>query len=131
MTILKNNFSPIRSVIAERFKFNRWYQGNNETIAEYVAALKNMALSCQYGEFLNDALREKFVEGISDVELQRKSLKKNELTFANFVEAALSFEMTTRTSHKLRNQAAPKVEDANRIEGTKGLQDRYGGRKDS
>ena len=40
VTILKNHFSPVWSIVAERFKFNRRYQGNDETIAEYVTLLK-------------------------------------------------------------------------------------------
>ncbi|XP_066955294.1 uncharacterized protein [Macrobrachium rosenbergii] len=100
--VLKNHFSPVRSVIAERFKFNRRRQGSDETISDYVAVLKNMSSTCQYGDFLNDALRDKFVVGIADVEVQRELLRKNDLSFAKAVELAVAFEMTKKSSRELR-----------------------------
>ena len=35
-----NHYKPQRVVIAERFRFNKWNQGDNESVADYIVALK-------------------------------------------------------------------------------------------
>ena len=35
--------------------------GLNESVAEYIAELRKLALHCEFGEFLKDALRDRLV----------------------------------------------------------------------
>ena len=53
---LKAHFKPKPIVIAERFHFHQRNQGLNESVAEYIAELRRLALHCEFGEFLKDAL---------------------------------------------------------------------------
>lgn len=102
VTVLTEHYSPAKSEIAERFKFLRRRQGTEESIADYVAGLKKLASSCNYGTFLNTALRDKFVEGIYDVKIQRELLQKATLTYEDAVRYALAFELTTKTANELK-----------------------------
>lgn len=69
--ILKNHYSPKSSVIAERCKFNRRVQEQQETVEDFIVALKHLARKCDYGSFLQEALRDRLVAGLRREETQR------------------------------------------------------------
>ena len=49
--VLKKYFEPQPVIIAERFHFHRQQQKANEFIAEYVAALRHLATTCDFKEY--------------------------------------------------------------------------------
>jgi hypothetical protein len=71
--------------IAERFRFGTRSQKPGESIGEYVLALKKTVHSlfhCHFaGEFLNRALRDRFVCGLKNVKIQNKLLNIENITF--------------------------------------------------
>ncbi len=71
-TILKAHFEPKALVIAERFRFYRQDQAAEETIAEFVAALRKLATNRNFGDSLSDALHDRLVCGLRDEEAQGK-----------------------------------------------------------
>ena len=46
--LLKDHFEPKRLIIAERFTFHRQNQRPGETIAEYDAVLRKLAVTCEF-----------------------------------------------------------------------------------
>ena len=61
---LRAHLKPKPLVIAERFKFHKRTQLQEESVAEYIVTLKGLSTHCEFGTFLNDALRDQFVCGI-------------------------------------------------------------------
>ena len=61
---LKQHYEPKPVVIAERFRFHRRQQAAGETVKDYVAELRRLATHCEFGSFLNEALRDRFVCGL-------------------------------------------------------------------
>ena len=61
MSVLKKHFDPKPLVIAERFRFHQHAQNIGESIAEYVAELRQFTIHYQYGTHLEE------VEGSFDV----------------------------------------------------------------
>ena len=61
--VLKKHFEPEPVIITERFHFHRRQQGANESIAEYVAALRCLATLSSFKEYLEQALRDRLVCG--------------------------------------------------------------------
>ena len=61
---MANHYKPQRGIIAERFRFHKRHQGDSESVAYYVVAIKQLAASCHFGLFLNEALRDRFVCGL-------------------------------------------------------------------
>ena len=61
---LKAHFDPKPIVIAERFHFHRRVQAMGESISEYVAELKRLANNCLFGQYLDEALRDRLVCGM-------------------------------------------------------------------
>ena len=100
--VLSNHYAPTRNIIAERFKFNRCRQGPTQSVNEYVAQLKKLANTCKYYTFLDEMLRDKLIEGIRDVTLQRELLKKDDLTFKSALEIAQQHELTAKTSAEIQ-----------------------------
>ncbi|CAL9688159.1 unnamed protein product [Knipowitschia caucasica] len=60
VTILKEHFEPKPILVAERFRFNKCNQKQNQ-YAQYVAELKQQATNCEFGANLDSALRDRFV----------------------------------------------------------------------
>ena len=54
--VLTKHFNPEPIVIAERFKFFERNQLPNETINDYVAAIRTLAIKCKFEAFLNEAI---------------------------------------------------------------------------
>ncbi|KAH9384861.1 hypothetical protein HPB48_026890 [Haemaphysalis longicornis] len=90
--VLSDHYEPSSQVIAERFKFNRRYQGEGESVAAFAVTLKHTAAKCNCGTFLDDALRDRFVAGLRNSTIQTGLLKKKELTFESACVFAKSVE---------------------------------------
>ena len=102
---LKKHFQPSKIVIAERFHFHRRSQGPEEFISEFLAELRRLATHCSFGEFLNDALRDRLVCGLHSESIQRRLLSQSDLTLAQAVEIAKGMEAATRDTQELQGQA--------------------------
>ena len=86
-------------MIAERFHFHRRNQSANETIAEYIAALRQAALYCQYDAFLDQALRDRFVGGLRTEAMQKRLL---DLTLTNAVKLVQGMESADRNTRSFK-----------------------------
>ncbi|KAI4887000.1 hypothetical protein NFI96_027939, partial [Prochilodus magdalenae] len=63
---LESHFSPKPIIIAERFRFHKRNQEEGETIAQYVAILKKLSEHCEFGAYLQEALRDRLVCGLRE-----------------------------------------------------------------
>lgn len=64
VALLSNHFNPKPNVILENYRFNLCRQKENEKCAEYLVTLRRLAANCDFGEYLNTALRNQFVFGL-------------------------------------------------------------------
>lgn len=102
---LKNHYAPAVSVIGERFRFNKCMQKPNQSISNYIVEIKKLAASCNFGEYLNDALRDRLVCGINSEAVQKKLLSDSELTFERACTIALSSELADNQVRILGNES--------------------------
>ena len=70
--MLHMHLKPKPLVIAERFKFYKRLQHEEESVAEYSVTLKQFSTHCDFGSFLNDALRDQLVSGLCHETIQKK-----------------------------------------------------------
>lgn len=91
--ILRDHYAPEDLEVAERFKFHCRNQTAHENIRDFVVALKKLATSCNYENFLNDALRDQFVFGLRDAVAKKRLLSEKKLTFDNAVKIATDMEL--------------------------------------
>ncbi|XP_041473613.1 uncharacterized protein K02A2.6-like [Lytechinus variegatus] len=100
--ILQQHLSPQPLVIAERFRFHKRDQRPSEPINAYVAELRQLAKHCDFGEYLEQALRDRFVCGLKQESIQRKLLAEARLTLQKAVETAVAMEMAAQDTEQLR-----------------------------
>ena len=101
---LKGHYEPKPIVIAERFNFHRRQQGRNETVSQYIAELRKLSVHCQFGAYLEEALRDRFVCGLRSETVQKKLLVKEDLTFQEAIRIAQSSEQAVAKARQLQSQ---------------------------
>ena len=67
---LRRYYSSKPSIIVQQYKFNTRYRQQGESIAKFVAELRQMAQFCGYGKTLEDMLRDRPVYGVKDMQMQ-------------------------------------------------------------
>ena len=75
-TIFCKHYEPKRATIAERFHFHKREQAAGELFVEFEAALRKLAIHCAFGEYLEQALRDRLVCGLHNVTIQRRLLSE-------------------------------------------------------
>ena len=95
---LRKHFEPKRAIIAERFHFHKRDQVAGETIADFDAALRKLAVHCNFGESLEEALRDRFVCGLRHEAIQRRLLSEADLSYAKAMEIARAMEAADKNS---------------------------------
>ena len=95
---MRAHLKPKPLIIAERFKFYKRVQHEDEKVAEYIVSLKELSTHCDFGTFLNDALRDQLVCGLRQQAIQRKLLAKDKLTFKKASEIAQAMELGERNN---------------------------------
>ena len=78
---LQNHFEPKPLVIAQHFHYHRRNQLPNKSVAEYIAKLRRLSTHCDFGEYLNDTLRDQLVCGLRNESIQKSLLAIKDLTF--------------------------------------------------
>ena len=109
---LKAHVSPKPLVIAERFKFHNRCQTSAENVKDFAAELRRLASTCDFGLFLSEALRDRFVCGLADASIQKRLLsEKDDLTFAKAVDIAYGMEAAASQSAALHSQQTDENSD--------------------
>ena len=74
--LLIRHFKPKPPVIAEHFAFHKRDQHPGEPIKEFLIELQWLAHTCNFGNFLEQALRDHLVCGMTNSSTQKKLLAK-------------------------------------------------------
>lgn len=102
--LLKEHYSPRSSVIAERCRFNKRTHHEGESVENFIVELKHLARKCNYGDFLQDALRDRLVAGVRNEEIQRALFAEEKLTFESACKIALDREMAAREAALMKGR---------------------------
>ncbi|XP_037398305.1 uncharacterized protein K02A2.6-like [Pygocentrus nattereri] len=103
---LKKHFNPTPSEIVQRFKFNSRIRKSGESIAEYVAELRKLALHCDYKDALSEMLRDRLVCGVNDDRMQRRLLSETKLTFDKALELCQAIESASKDVKEMQGKLA-------------------------
>ena len=103
--VLRDHYAPKPMVIAERFHFHRRNQQSGESIAEYIAELQKLALHCEFGDYLNQALRDRLVCGLLHNSIQKRLLAEADLTLApRALTLAQGMEAASKNTQSLKSK---------------------------
>ncbi|XP_068712879.1 uncharacterized protein [Montipora foliosa] len=92
--LAQEHFRPKPSAIVQRFKFNTRSQQRGETIAMFLAELRQLTEYCEFRATLDEMLRDRLVCGVQDVRIQRPLLAEPKLTLKRALDLALAIEAT-------------------------------------
>ena len=106
---LRQHFNPKPLIIAERFHFHKRDQAPGESIGEYLAELRRLATHCNFGDFLDQALRDRLVCGIRHQGTQKRLLSEPDLTLTKATEIARSVEAAETQSSQLNDSGIAPV----------------------
>ena len=108
---VESHYQPKPSEIVRRYRFNTRTRNSGETVTGYVAALRDIAQDCNYGDTLKEMIRDRLVCGINHEGIQRKLLAEKSLDFDKAYALALSIELAAaeRDSKDLRNPPTPQL----------------------
>lgn len=94
--IMQDHYAPKPSEIVQRFKFNNRFRQQNESVSDYVAALRNIAEHCNFNDTLETMIRDRIVCGIANDRIQRRLLSEQDLTFKKAYEISHAMEMAAK-----------------------------------
>lgn len=111
---LQKHFEPTRNVIYERFVFNDCRQSQNETTDQYIAKLRKLADTCDFGTLRDDLIRDKLVIGTRDTSAQARMLREPKLTLTQAIDMCRSNEQTLAQIKKIAGDDQHTVNYASR-----------------
>ena len=104
--LLRNLVSPAKPIIiAERLKFRKRIQKPGENIATYLAFLKQLAETCDFKAFLDEALRDQLVCGLRSEAIQKHLLTEAQLDLKKALEISQAMEAATKQTMELRTRS--------------------------
>ena len=103
---VKLHFNPKPSPIVRRFEFNTRGQKEGEAVSDFVTALRKIAEHCEFGDVLEDMLRDRIVCGIRNKRTQQRLLQEAELTYGKAHDIALAAETAQKNSERLQDSTA-------------------------
>ena len=80
--------------------------GEQESITAYMAELRRLASTCDFGAFLEEALRDRLVCGLANESIQKRLLTEANLTLKKALELSLGMELAAKDATELQNKGA-------------------------
>ncbi|XP_055911526.1 uncharacterized protein K02A2.6-like [Eupeodes corollae] len=101
---LKSYFLPKVNIAMERHKFFTRNQRVGETIDEYVTALKNLSLSCEFDTIREDLVRDIFVCGLNNnwTNIKERLLNEGNIKLQKALDIAKTLEVTKDHTKQLQ-----------------------------
>ena len=76
VAVLKEHYNPTPSETVQRSRFNSLYRKSGESVSTFVAELRALAEFCNFGDSLDDMIRDRIVCGIMNSKIQQKLLSE-------------------------------------------------------
>ena len=123
---VKDHLSPAPIVIAERYAFYNRRQQSGESAAQFMKELRRLASTCDFhADYRDDVLRDMLVIGIHDRDIQKKLLRKENLTLTAAFQmvqaderAKSQVDVISAEIHKTTLKVRPSKSDATRSNGS-------------
>ena len=112
--LMQKHYNPAPSEIVQRCKFNSRFRGEGESVADFVASLRSLAEYSNYGQQLDEMLRDRIVCGIQDDSIQRRLLSEQKLDLKGAVEISQGIETANANIRDLKRTQAARAESQGR-----------------
>ena len=94
--VMKGYYDPAPLAIMQRYKFNKHVRSEGESVADYVATLREIIQYCEYKETLQDMLRERLVCRVNHEGITNRLLSEKEIDCDKAMELAQAIESAER-----------------------------------
>ncbi|XP_073811777.1 uncharacterized protein [Musca autumnalis] len=119
---LETHLCPKKNVFVLQHRFLSTYQGEDQTLSEYVALLRRDLNECEFvstcdckADISNIFLRAQFIRGVKDVNIREQLLQSEEPDFDKIFEKALSLEASRIDSRELDSKNSSGTSSVNKI----------------
>lgn len=102
--VLKNHYSPACLEVAQRHKFHSRSQKPAQSLKDYSSALKQLPTNCKFGNFLQEALRDRLVACLMDKTMVRKLLSELDLTLQRAGKLVLDMDVVKQQSEMIKEE---------------------------
>lgn len=99
-------YSPAPLEIARNYCFHQRKQGEDESVQQFVAALHKLSINCNFGQYLQTALRNQLVFGLLSKRAQSRLLETKDLNFEKAVEMAMAMELSEKDVDQIQARPA-------------------------
>jgi len=100
---LQKHFEPPSNVISKRFRFHQRNQGSAESVTEYLPELHRLAAKCKFGDYLDQALRNRFVCGLYSIRMHKSMLAvPDDLSLKKALNLALAYEVADKSTNDMQ-----------------------------
>ena len=89
---LKAHFNPKTNTVAERHAFRKRAQALHESILQYVAALRDLVSTCDFGDRENEMIRDQLIENVCNSRIRERLLLEPELSLERALTLATQIE---------------------------------------
>ncbi|XP_058816755.1 uncharacterized protein K02A2.6-like [Topomyia yanbarensis] len=109
---LEGFFNPQPLEISENFRFMCRRQGDknaaspDESVDEYLVSLRRIAVTCNFGDYLDTALRNQLVFGIKRNDIRSRLLERRILTLQEARDIAVSMELSRKGGAEIEGNLA-------------------------
>lgn len=93
---LSEIFDPKPLEIVESYRFHLSRQESHQSVDDFMIELKKIAANCNFGTFLDTALRNQFVFGLKNKFIRNRLLEEQSLTLAKALQTAKAMELSEK-----------------------------------
>ena len=104
--LMMEHLHPKPNEIAQRYIFFKRDRRAGENVKEYIAELRKLSEHCNFGNILQESLRDRFVCGLNDEKVQQKLLASKDLTLQTAVDTATAMEAAARSAKQIHSSSA-------------------------
>ena len=124
VTLLMGHLKPTRFRVAERYRFNLVVQEQTDSIRDFTLKLRRHAQTCEFGDSLDEHLRDRFVVGVRSEGIRKRLLTEDKnLTFEQIIAIAEATEASVREATAVRGAQPGSVPPLNAVRSTRGGRD--------
>ncbi|KAK9674931.1 hypothetical protein QE152_g40760 [Popillia japonica] len=102
--ILGSFFESKPLEIVENYKFHLRKQAEGESVEEFMVVLRKLAINCNFGEYLDTALRNQFIFGLKNKTILNRLLEKHNIKVEKALQIAKAMEMSLKGGTEIQGK---------------------------
>lgn len=120
---IQDFFTPKVNVVAERYRFRQRSQRNGESTLQYVASLRELATTCEFGAMEEEMIRDQLVEKTNSARIRERLLLEIPLTLTKAMQIAGQIETAVSEARAMHH--GPQDSAVEAVQSTRPRQNRF------